>query len=112
MATIYKILRLDEWAELSAKGQTNGAAIDLQDGYVHFSTAETVRETAQKYFADEGDLKLLAYDDAAFGEALKYEPARGGVLFPHLYAPLILADALWVADLPRDGATHKFPDEL
>ena len=112
MATIYKILRAEEWDELEKLGQTNGAAIDLSDGYVHFSTAQTVRETAEKYFAGEGDLKLLAYDDQSLGDALVYEPARGGVLFPHLYGPLVLADAIWVKDLPLIDGTHQFPGEL
>ncbi len=112
MAVIYKILRADEWAELQEKGETLGASIDLSDGYVHFSTAETVKETAAKYFAGEDNLKLLAYNDQALGPALVYEPAREGVLFPHLYAPLVLADALWIKDLPLKGAAHDFPNEL
>lgn len=109
MTLIYKVLRPEEWAELSAKGETSGAPIDIADGYIHFSTAETVAETVQKYFADVADLKILAYDDAKLGSAIKYETSRGGALFPHLYAPLKLADALWVKDLPLSNGSHNFP---
>ncbi|MEM7242936.1 MAG: DUF952 domain-containing protein [Pseudomonadota bacterium] len=112
MALIYKILRAEEWAELEAKGETQGAPIDIQDGYIHFSTAETVEETAQKYFENVDGLKLLAYEDDTFGEALIYEPSRGGLLFPHLYAPLPLSLAIWIKDLPIEGGKHVFPEGL
>ena len=112
MALIYKILRAEEWAELEAKGETQGAPIDVTDGYIHFSTAETVAETASKYFDGIEGLKLLAYDDSAFGETLVYEPSRGGLLFPHLYGPLPLAPILWAKDLPIQDGSHVFPEDL
>lgn len=110
MSRIYKILRADEFSELEEKKQTNGAAIDISDGYIHFSTMETVAETAKKYFSGETGLKLLAYDPAEMGEALRYEPARGGALFPHLYGPLVLDHAKWIKDLPLIEGEHKFPE--
>lgn len=107
---IYKILRADEWSALEARGQTPGAPIDVADGYVHFSTAEQARETAAKHFAGEDGLHLLAYDSEALGDAMKWEPSRGGQLFPHLYAPLRLADMLWRKDLPLGPDGHVFPE--
>ncbi|MBB5516017.1 uncharacterized protein (DUF952 family) [Rubricella aquisinus] len=107
---IYKIFRADEWAALQRDGQTEGAPIDLADGYIHFSTKETVAETAAKYFAAAEGLVLLAADPDTFGAALKWEPARGGVLFPHLYRSLTMADVAWVADLPLGPEGHIFPD--
>ena len=112
MSVIYKILRKAEWEELQHKGETLGAPIDLQDGYIHFSTRDTVAETATKHFAGETDLKLLAYQADVFGDALKFEPSRGGALFPHLYAPLPLDKTLWVRDLPLDNGLHQFPKDL
>ena len=109
---IYKILRSDEWAELQAHAETSGAPIDVADGYVHFSTAAQVQETAAKHFAGVAGLKLLAYDEAAFGDALKWEVSRGDALFPHLYGSLKLSDMLWVRDLPLIGGAHVFPDNL
>jgi len=112
MTVIYKILRDEEYRALQELGETNGAPIDVADGYIHFSTAETVAETAAKYFDGIQDLKLLAYDDSTLGDALKYEPSRGGQLFPHLYAALRMSDALWVKDLPFENGMHQFPAGL
>ncbi|MHA7875060.1 DUF952 domain-containing protein [Roseivivax sp.] len=108
---IYKILRAEEWAALEAEGETGGAPIDLADGYVHFSTAEQAAETAAKHFAGAEGLKLLAYDAESLPE-LRWEPSRGGQLFPHLYAPLRRDQALWVADLPLGPEGHVFPPEM
>lgn len=103
---IYKILRAGEWQALMEAGVTNGAPIDLEDGYIHFSTAAQAAETAEKHFAGVPDLYLAAVDAAPLGDALKWEPSRGGALFPHLYRPLRLADLAWVrpfrgSDLPE-----------
>ena len=108
---IYKILRADEWSALRAQKETKGAPIDVADGYIHFSTAEQARETAAKHFAGAEGLYLAALDSEALGDALIWEPSRGGALFPHLYGPLRLADILWCQPLPlgEDGA-HRFPD--
>ncbi|WP_417721621.1 DUF952 domain-containing protein [Salipiger sp.] len=109
---IYKILRADEWAALQSEGETPGAPVDVADGYVHFSTAEQVRETAAKHFATERDLFVLALDPDALGETLKWEPSRGGALFPHLYGPLKLADVRWSRPLPVGMGGHVFPDDM
>jgi len=108
---IYKICPAPLWREAEAAGVFKGAAIDLTDGYIHFSTAEQARETAAKHFAGQADLVLVAVDAAALGAALKYEPSRGGALFPHLYAALPLTAVKWVKPLPlaADGS-HAFPD--
>ena len=84
---IYKIFRADEWAVLQAQGATDGAPIDVADGFVHFSTAEQAAETAAKHFAGVEGLVLLACDADAMGNDLKWEVSRGGALFPHLYRP-------------------------
>jgi len=106
---IYKIFRAPEWADLQAHGETAGAPIDVTDGYVHFSTAETVAETAAKYFTDVEGLVLLAVETDTL-DALKWEPARAGVLFPHLYRNLRMADVLWHKQLPLVDGAHVFPD--
>lgn len=109
---IYKILRPAEWAELQAAGETAGAPVDVADGYVHFSTAAQLAGTAAKHFAGEEGLILAAFDAGAMGDALKWEVSRGGARFPHLYAPLRLADVLWHAPLPLVGGVHVFPERL
>jgi uncharacterized protein (DUF952 family) len=106
---IYKIFRADEWATMQAAGETAGAPIDVADGYVHFSTAETVAETAGKYFAGVTGLHLLAVEADTL-EPLKWEPARAGVLFPHLYRNLRMDDVVWHRPLPLVDGQHQFPD--
>lgn len=109
---IYKILRRSEWDAFVAKGETEGAPVDLADGFIHFSTAAQVMETAAKHFAHESDLVLLACDIAQLGAALKWEPSRGGDLFPHLYRKLQLADVVWDKALPLGASGHIFPEGL
>lgn len=109
---IYKILRAEEWAALQTAGETLGAPVDLADRYVHFSTAAQAPETAAKHFAGAEGLMLLALEAEALGAALRWEPSRGGALFPHLYGPLRLADVLWARPLPLVGGRHSFPEEL
>jgi uncharacterized protein (DUF952 family) len=107
---IYKIFRRPEWVAFRDAGETLGAPIDLIDGYIHFSTAAQVAETAARHFASESDLVLLALDSARLGPALKWEPSRGGALFPHLYRKLTLADVLWDKSLPLGATGHIFPE--
>ena len=109
---IYKIFRADEWSELNAAGQTLGAPIDLTDGYIHFSTAAQAAETAAKHFAGVRGLILAAVDAGTLGDALKWEPSRGGALFPHLYRALHLSEVQWHADLPLDEGLHCFPERM
>ena len=109
---IYKILTDDQWSDLQAAGRIDGALIDIADGFVHFSTAEQLRETVEKHFGGQDGLWLLALEAVALGDALKWEPSRGGALFPHLYAPLRLADVLWSRPLPLGPDGHVFPDDL
>ncbi|SJZ68288.1 DUF952 domain-containing protein [Consotaella salsifontis] len=107
---IFKIAPRALWQEAEAAGAFSGAPVDLADGYIHFSTAAQVEETASKHFAGQSDLVLVAIDPAGLGEALRWEPSRGGALFPHLYAPLATSAVLWVKALPLgpDGR-HVFP---
>jgi uncharacterized protein (DUF952 family) len=109
-STIYKIAPRSLWSEAETAGVFRGAAIDLADGFIHFSTAGQVRETVAKHFAGRDDLLLIAVDGTVLGDALKYEVSRGGALFPHLYAPLELSAVRWVKLLPigPDGL-HQFP---
>ncbi len=106
----YKIFRATEWTDLQTKGETFGAPIDVADGYVHLSTAEQAPTTAALYFAGATDLVLVAIDDKTTGDAMKWEPSRGGQLFPHLYRKLSMADVLWHRDLPLVDGTHDFGD--
>lgn len=110
MAAIYKICPALLWDEARAAGIFRGSPLDLRDGYIHFSTREQAQETAARHFSGQDGLVLVAVDEEALGEALRYEPSRGGQLFPHLYAPLDPALALWAKPLPLgpDGR-HVFP---
>ena len=108
---IYKIFTADQWSALDASGETEGAPVDLADGYIHFSTAEQAAETAAKHFAGQTGLMLAAVEADALGDALKWEPSRGGALFPHLYATLKRGDVVWAKPLPLgDDGVHQFPE--
>lgn len=110
-AAIYKILPDPLWRDLERMGRFAGAPVDLEDGYIHFSAADQVAETAAKHFAGRADLILVAVDATMLGSDLRWEPSRGGALFPHLYGELPLSAVLWAIDLPlgEDGR-HRFPD--
>lgn len=109
---IYKIFRRAEWDDLVARGETLGAPVDLADGYIHFSTAAQVMETAAKHFAQESNLVLVAVAADPLGADLKWEASRGGALFPHLYRPLRLSDVTWDKALPLGATGHIFPEGL
>lgn len=108
---IYKIFRADEWADLQAKGETTGAPIDVADGYVHFSGADTVAKTAALYFKDDDNLTLLAVEADSLDD-LKWEASRGGALFPHLFRKLRMDDVVWAKPLPIVDGLHQFPAHL
>ena len=107
---IYKVLRSQEWQQFQQDGQTAGAPIDLTDGYIHFSTADTLPGTLSKHFAGESDLWLLACDTAVLDDAIQWEPSRGGLLFPHLYRALRLDEVAWSRALPLGPDGHQIGD--
>lgn len=110
---IYKIVSRTEWKEALKHGVFEGSPVDIEDGYIHFSTADQVRETASKHFRGKSDLLLLFVDDNALGTALRREPSRGGDLFPHLYAPLDVSSVLNSLPLePDENGNHVFPEQL
>jgi uncharacterized protein (DUF952 family) len=108
MPTIYKILPADMWQKANKDGLFRGSAVDLR--FIHFSTASQTVETAAKHFGGQRDLVLLYVDTERLGGNLKWEPSRGGALFPHLYRDLALAAVIKAVPLPigEDGV-HRFP---
>jgi len=102
---IYKICEQTAWREAESAGAYAGSAVDRRDGFIHFSTAAQLAETAAKHFAGQADLMLVAVDGDRLKTTLRWEPSRGGELFPHLYAPLSLDAVAWAQPLPdeRDG---------
>ncbi len=111
--TIYKIVPRTLWQKARESGVFEGAPVDMRDGYIHFSTASQVRETARLHFAGAEDLLLVAVDGNALGLALKFEPSRNGELFPHLYARLPMDAVEWERTLSigADGL-HVFPKDV
>ena len=100
MRRIYKILPRADWAEVEIAGRFDGSAVDHADGFIHFSTAEQVAETARRHFAGQPDLVVLEIESDDLGPALRWEPSRGGDLFPHLYG---------VLDKSKVRAVHEAP---
>jgi uncharacterized protein (DUF952 family) len=109
--TIYKICSASAWREAERQGVYRGSEVDLSDGFIHFSTAQQVESTAKKHFAGQKGLFLIAIDAGALGNLLRWEPAREGALFPHLYGELDLAAVIEVLDMPlRSDGTHQIPE--
>ncbi len=102
VTTIYKICQCDAWHVAETAGWFRGAPVDQRDGFIHFSTAAQLVETAAKHFAGASDLMLVAVDAAALDGALRWEPSRGGALFPHLYATLPMTAVRWARPLPDE----------
>jgi uncharacterized protein (DUF952 family) len=113
MTTIYKVLTADAWQSALRTGSYRGSEVDVRDGFIHFSTASQLAETLQKHFAGVHDLVLLYVSEELIAprEALRWEPSRGGALFPHLYAPLPTAAAERVEPLALDArGFHVLPE--
>lgn len=110
MTTIYKICDTAQWAQAERDGEFRGSAVDFADGYIHFSTATQVADTAGRHFAGVWDLVLVAVGAEELGGALKWETSRGGALFPHLYGALPMTAVRWVKPLRLDDdGRHVFP---
>lgn len=107
---IFKLETRDVWEAACAAGRYDGSDHDRRDGFIHFSTAEQLLETARKHFSGRTGLFLIAVRVDALGVALRWEPSRGGALFPHLYAPLQTGSALWSEPVDLDAA--GIPDVL
>ena len=113
MSLVYKILRVEEWARMQQDGVFSGSPDDRHDGFIHFSAAAQVRATAEKHFAGESLIVLLAVEAEPLGETLRWEVSRGGQKFPHLYAELPLALVKSSQDIRRDaGGRYHFPPEI
>lgn len=109
--TIYKIAPAELWHHAEQTGTFTGAPIDIADGFIHFSSADQVQETASKHFRRQPGLSLAAIDATALGDALHWEPSRGGALFPHLYGPMPMEAVRWTKALACDaGGSPIIPD--
>ncbi|MFN3657222.1 MAG: DUF952 domain-containing protein [Pseudolabrys sp.] len=110
MSTVYKIVPATLWREAERDGVFRGSEVDRRDGFIHFSSAAQAVETAAKHFAGQHDLLLVRVDAEKLGMPLKWEPSRGGALFPHLYGDLPVTAVSKVEPLPlgSDGR-HAFP---
>jgi uncharacterized protein (DUF952 family) len=112
VTTIYKICERRSWLAAEAVGEFRGSADDTRDGFIHFSTAGQLADTAAKHFAAQSDLLLIAVDAGRLGPQLKWERSRGGALFPHLYGPLPRDAVRWVRPLPDEIAGRRQLPEL
>jgi len=108
---IYKICDEASWRAATVEGEYRGSEVDGLDGFIHFSTAAQLSETAAKHFAKQTDLLLIAVDGDLLGVDLKWEPSRGGDLFPHLYAALPCSAVCWSRRLPDEiGGQRSLPE--
>lgn len=111
MTLIFKIMDKATWKSAQKTGEFKGSKHDQRDGFIHFSTKEQLEGTLAKHYHGQKDLILLAFKDSNFEDNLKWEPSRGGALFPHLYAPLPTDTLLWEKPIEMaDDGTHIIPD--
>ena len=108
MRILYKILSADQWRAAQARGVFEGSAVDLKDGFIHLSTAQQMRETAARHFAGQDGLVLVGFREEDLSN-LKWEPSRGGDLFPHVYGLIDTALAASQHPLPLENGVHRFP---
>ncbi len=110
---IFKIVGRDAWAAACREGIYRGSPDDRRDGFIHFSAPAQLRGTAAKHFREQADLVLVAFDEKVFGDALVWEPSRGGDLFPHLYGTVSTKVAIWEKPLPlgADGVP-RIPEDI
>jgi len=107
---VYKICPRQDWDDAVKRGRFDGSAVDRRDGFIHLSDDSQVVETAARHFSGQADLVLVAFEASQLGPALRWEPSRGGALFPHYYGALPVSAALWVEPLKLDRAgDHVFP---
>jgi len=110
MTLIFHMCRQEEWDQAVARGRYHGSSQDQADGFIHFSTAAQIVESARKHRAGQTGLVLLAARPETLGDALKWEPSRSGALFPHLHGPLQVSAVLWARPLPLgDDGMHIMP---
>lgn len=112
MPTIYKICPAALWQAAVEAGVFEGSEVDRADGYIHFSTAAQVASTLARHYPGVAGLVLAAFDETKLAPPVRYEPARGGMLFPHLYGTFDPAEALWVAPLVLGPDGHHVLPEL
>ena len=106
----YKVLTGEQVAALERQGRFDGAPVDVADGYIHLSTPAQLTATVDKHFAGQDDLHVAAVDLAAYGDRVRWEAAREGQLFPHLYEPLLLETVVAYGPLERlEDGTVKLP---
>jgi uncharacterized protein (DUF952 family) len=109
MRILYKILSDAEWRAAVATGAFEGSAVDLKDGFIHLSTARQMRETAARHFAGQDRLVLVGFREDDLPN-LRWEPSRGGDLFPHVYGAIDTALAISQDPLPLEDGMHRFPE--
>ena len=110
---IFKIVGREDWDAATREGVYCGSPDDVRDGFIHFSTADQLVDTAARHFRGMEDLVLVAFDEGTLGEALKWEPSRGGQLFPHLYGSLPTGLALWVRPMPlAEDGVPRIPEGI
>jgi uncharacterized protein (DUF952 family) len=108
MRILYKIISATQWREAVARGSFQGSAVDLKDGFIHLSTSHQMRETAARHFAGQDGLLLVGFREEDLAN-LRWEPSRGGDLFPHVYGAIDPALAVLQDPLPLENGVHRFP---
>lgn len=109
---IYKVLTLDQWGTFKVNNVFTGSPVDIQDGYIHMSCVAQLKETLDKWYADQGQVALLQIEASVIESDLKYEVSRGGAEFPHLFADLPMTSVRKVWLVSPEGGVYSLPNDL
>lgn len=109
---IFKILTSAQWADFQAAKRFKGSPVDLADGYIHMSCQPELKETMDKWYADQAEVFLLEVDSHRVQDDLKYEVSRGGAAFPHLFADLPLSAVGKVWQVAAGDGRYTLPKDL
>lgn len=106
---LYKVASSEDWQQVLSDGTFRGFGIDLEDGFIHLSTGDQIKETVRRYFAGRADLMLIVIDGGGLGQTLRWEPSRGGDLFPHVYGTIPMSAVQQAEPLPLgENGEHCF----
>lgn len=107
--SLYKVVSCEDWQQAVSAGVFRGFGIDLEDGFIHLSTGDQVKDTVRRYFSGRTDLMLVSIDSSGLGQTLRWEPSRGGALFPHVHGTIPMSAVLQAEPLPLgEHGEHYF----
>ena len=93
------------WAAAQAAGSYRSLTLD-SEGFIHCSTTDQLHATANRHYAGQGGLLVLVLDPTRLSAPLRWEAARNGELYPHIYGPINPDAVVATRPLEPDAKGH------